>query len=74
MNKSIDRGIDEVKVKHPESGAMIDMASFLKQTYTDAFVVIQGDEIVYEKFFNGMYANQPHQMMSVTKSFGACSG
>ncbi len=74
IEKSVDRGIDKVKVKDPDSGAMKDMATYMKETYTDALVVIHGDKIVYEKFFNGMHANQPHQMMSVTKSFGGLLG
>jgi len=74
IGKSIDRGIDEVKVKDPDSGEMTDLATFMKKTYTDALVVIRGDSIVYEKFFNGMHPDQPHQMMSVTKSFGGLLG
>lgn len=74
IDKAIDKGIDEVKVKDPDSGAMTDMPTFLKKTYTDALVVIHGDKIVYEKFFNGMHANHPHQMMSVTKSFAGLLG
>jgi len=74
IGKAIDTGIDAVKVKDPKSGEMTDMAVFLKKTYTDALVVIHGDKIVYEKFFNGMHPNQPHQMMSVTKSFGGLLG
>jgi CubicO group peptidase (beta-lactamase class C family) len=74
ISKTIDWGIDKVKVKRQKTGAMMDMSRFLKETYTDAFLVIRGDEIVYEKFFNGMYADQPHQLMSVTKSFGGLLG
>jgi len=74
LNKSIDKGLDRIKIKDPETGAMTDMATFMKKTYTDALVVIDKDKIVYEKFFNGMNANQPHQMMSVTKSFGGLLG
>ena len=66
--------MDNVKVKDPDTGAMTDMGTYLKKTYTDALVVIHGDTIVYERFFNGMEANQPHQMMSVTKSFGGLLG
>ena len=72
--EAIDKGIGEVKVKEPGSGKMTDMATFMKKTYTDAMVVVQGDKIVYEKYFNGMHPNQPHQMMSVTKSFGGLLG
>lgn len=70
----IDKGIYSVVVKEPEHDAMADMATFMKKTYTDALLVIKGDTIVYEKFFNGMNANHPHQMMSVTKSFGGLLG
>lgn len=74
VDKAIDQGIDGVKVKDPKTGGMVDMATFLRETYTDALVVIHGDKIVYEKFLNGMNANQPHQMMSVTKSFAGLLG
>ncbi|MGD8413078.1 MAG: serine hydrolase [Candidatus Latescibacterota bacterium] len=73
-DKAIDEGINGVKVKHPGTGAMIDMATFLEESFTDALVVIRGDKIVYEKYFNGMNPNQPHQMMSVTKSFAGLLG
>jgi len=74
IDKAIDTGIDAVKVKDPDTGAMTELAVFLKKTYTDALVVVHGDRIVYEKYFNGMHPNQPHQMMSVTKSFGGLLG
>ncbi|MFA9396377.1 MAG: serine hydrolase domain-containing protein [Halodesulfovibrio sp.] len=74
IKKEINKGLDTVVVEEPGSDSMVDMATFMKKTYTDSLVVIQGDKIVYEKFFNGMNANQPHQMMSVTKSFGGLLG
>jgi CubicO group peptidase (beta-lactamase class C family) len=74
VEKAIDEGINGVKVKHPGTGAMIDMATFLEESHTDALVFTRGDKIVYEKYFNGMYPNQPHQMMSVTKSFAGLLG
>jgi CubicO group peptidase (beta-lactamase class C family) len=74
IDKTIDWQIDKVKVKEPGNGSMTDMATFMQKTYTDALVVIRGNNIVYEKFFNGMHPNQPHQMMSVTKSFGGLLG
>lgn len=72
--KSIDKEIEELKIKNPKTGELVDMATFLKETYTDAIVVLKGDKIVYEKFFNGMNPNQPHQMMSATKSFAGLLG
>ncbi len=74
IDKTIDWSLDELKIKEPGTGKTTDMATFMKKTYTDALVVIRGNNIVYEKFFNGMYPNQPHQMMSVTKSFGGLLG
>lgn len=74
LTVKIDKGIDSVVVKEPGKDAMADLATFMKKTYTDALLVIKGDTVVYEKFFNGMNANHPHQMMSVTKSFGGLLG
>jgi len=70
LPRAIDAGFEAgVKVDEPGAEAPADLATFLKKTYTDSIVVIHKDKIVYEKFLNGMHANQPHQMMSVTKSF-----
>ncbi len=46
----------------------------MKKTYGDALVVIHKDKIVHEDYLNGMSPDQPHQMMSVTKSFAGLLG
>ena len=74
ISRDIDEGIGSVSVKNPSTGNLVSMTTALRETYTDAFIVIKGEKIVYEKYFNGMHANQPHQMMSVTKSFGGLLG
>jgi CubicO group peptidase (beta-lactamase class C family) len=74
ISKTIDWSLEELKIEEPGTRAMTDMATFLKRTYADAIVVIRGNQIVYEKYFNGMNPNQPHQMMSVTRSFGGLLG
>jgi len=74
LSKTIDWSLEQLKIEEPGTGAMTDMATFLKKTYADAIVVIRGDQIVYERYLNGMSPNQPHQMMSVTKSFGGLLG
>lgn len=74
IDRRIDGSIDYLKVTHPGTGGTVDLATALKESYTDSIVVIHGDKIVYEKYFNGMHADQPHQMMSVTKSFGGLLG
>jgi len=75
LSKNIDSGLEDgVKIKEPGTGATKTMADFLKETWTDAIVVIRGDQIVYENYLNGMTPNTPHQMMSATKSFGGLLG
>ncbi len=75
LGKTIDWSFEGgVKVMEPGTGKTKNMADFLKETWTDAIVVIRGDQIVYENYFNGMTPNTPHQMMSATKSFGGLLG
>ena len=74
IKKEIDGAIERLIVKNPETGDMADMETYLKETYTDAIVVIHEGKIVYERFLNGMHSHQPHQMMSVTKSFAGLFG
>ena len=64
----IDRAIGGLGVPRPD-GEVADFPTFLRQTYTDAFLVTTPDTLVYEHYDNGMHATQPHQMMSCTKSF-----
>jgi CubicO group peptidase (beta-lactamase class C family) len=68
INRKIDGGIDTLKVKR-ENDEIVDMPTWLRESYTDSVVVIQGDTIVWERYLNGMNPNSAHQMMSVTKSF-----
>ncbi len=74
INKTIDRDIAGLKVKNPETGKLVDMDTYFKETYTDTLVVVKGNKVVFEKYLNGMDANHPHQMMSVTKSFAGLLG
>jgi len=75
LSKTIDWSFEDgVKVMEPGTGKTKSLADFLKETWTDAIVVIRGDQIVYENYLNGMTPNTPHQMMSATKSFGGLLG
>ena len=74
INKVIDTKIDTLKVKNPETSKLENMETYFKKTFTDTLVVIKGDTVVYEKYFNGMHADHAHQMMSVTKSFAGLMG
>lgn len=53
---------------------MSDLPTWMKETYTDALVVIHDGHVVWERYLNGMNADKPHQMMSVTKSFAGLFG
>ncbi|MCK5775926.1 MAG: serine hydrolase, partial [Bacteroidales bacterium] len=69
IERAIDKNISNLKIENPETGEKYDFDRFLKETYSDAFVVIHKNKVVYENYLNGMTADQPHQMMSCTKSF-----
>ena len=49
-------------------GSEISFDQFLNQSFTDGFIVIKDQEIVYERYLNGMNKNSKHILMSVSKS------
>ncbi len=61
--------IDEPGTEQPST-----IDAYMKKTYGDALIVVHKDRIVYEQYLNGMSPDQPHQMMSVTKSFAGLLG
>ncbi|MGI9329300.1 MAG: serine hydrolase domain-containing protein [Gammaproteobacteria bacterium] len=69
LPRKADKGIQGLMVTNPETGEKVDFDTYLKMTYSDALVVVEGDTLRHESYLNGMNADQPHQMMSVTKSF-----
>lgn len=52
-----------------DKGRSITVAEWLKQTYTDAIVVMHRGRVVYERYLNKMRPETPHLLFSVTKSF-----
>ena len=62
---------DDLKVIHPRNGICRSVQEILEQTYTDGFVVIHGDRIVYERYFNDMAPTTLHLSQSVAKSVTA---
>ena len=48
-----------------------DLDKFLESTDSTAFIVIQDDEILYEKYFNGYERDSINTSFSVAKSFGS---
>jgi|TARA_B100001094_G_scaffold311019_1_gene346245 CubicO group peptidase (beta-lactamase class C family) len=45
------------------------ISDMLKSTYTDAFLVLKGDELIFEEYFNEMNSSSLHLMNSISKSF-----
>lgn len=66
--RNIDPAIGRITVLR-EDGTAADFDTFLRQTFTDSLIVITKGQIVYERYLNGMTADQPHIMFSCTKSF-----
>lgn len=66
-----DQDLHEARVRSQfESDPEIDdLDAFLTNTGTQAFLVIQGDRILYEKYFNGTQRDSIVTSFSVAKSF-----
>jgi hypothetical protein len=52
-------------------GRTLSVDDWLRESYTDAFLVLHDGEIVYERYFNDQTPATRHLMFSVTKSFTA---
>lgn len=65
---AIDSAIAGLQVPRAD-GSLASFAQFQRETYTDSLLVATPERLVYEHYDNAMHAAQPHQMMSVTKSF-----
>ncbi|WP_053213769.1 serine hydrolase [Pseudomonas sp. Q12-87] len=51
-----------------ESGLSISVIEHLVASQTDGFLVLQGDTVLFERYFNGQRPEDRHVMFSVTKS------
>ena len=52
----------------PDSGEPLTLAQFLEETQTDGFVVLHRGRLIAEHYGNGMGPDDPHILMSVSKS------
>ncbi len=50
-------------------GREVNLESWLEAAYTDGLVVLQGGEVVFERYYNSQLPSTQHMMFSVTKSF-----
>ncbi len=70
-----NRMFDELSVSHPRDGREETLHSFLESTYTDGFIVLSKDQIIFERYYNSMTRKTLHLSQSVAKSItGAVCG
>jgi CubicO group peptidase (beta-lactamase class C family) len=60
--RSIDLRVD------PDSGEALDLDAFLRETDTDGMAIVHRGKLIFEHYANGMSAETPHILMSVSKS------
>lgn len=66
--------LDDIEVE-TEDGATQTVKQILDEGFTDGFVVLHRGAIVAERYAHGVEANEPHLLMSVSKSFtGSLAG
>ncbi len=68
LESAPDGRIGGLRIKGVD-GRRVALDEFLRQTYTDAFLVLHRGRVVYERYWNGMTASAPHTLFSMTKSF-----
>ena len=52
----------------PDSGEALGLDAFLQETSTDGLAILHRGKLVFERYANGMSAETPHILMSVSKS------
>ena len=62
---------DRLPVKHKRDGRDSTVIDTLLDTYTDGFIVIHNNEVVYERYLNDMTSSSLHLSQSVAKSVTA---
>lgn len=67
MFKQAPQPLDELHF-NSESGLSIRVIEHLVASQTDAFLVLQGDTVLFERYFNSQRPQDRHIMFSVTKS------
>ncbi len=68
VSMKISNHIDKIKLNHPINGNLITLPEYLIQTQTKAFLIIQNDTLVYEKYYEGYSKSSIHCTFSVSKS------
>lgn len=63
-----DRDLSKISFVDPVTQKPMSVAEMLDVTYTDGFLVLQRGHILVESYRNGLTAEQPHLLMSISKS------
>jgi len=63
-----ERDLSAITFDDPVSRRSITVAEMLESTYTDGLLVLKHGDIVAESYRNGLSPEQPHLLMSVSKS------
>ena len=69
QTKSVNNHFKNTKYIKELFSGNIDFEKFLERTQTTAFLVLQNDTIIYEKYSNGFNQNSTFTSFSVAKSF-----
>lgn len=69
--RQLGMSFEHLRVTHPRNGLQRTVPEILQHTYTDGFIVIHGETIVYERYFNDMRLSSEHLSQSVAKSVTA---
>jgi CubicO group peptidase (beta-lactamase class C family) len=60
--------LSKISFMDPVTHKSMTVAQMLDATYTDGFLVLQHGQILAETYRNGMTPDQPHMLMSISKS------
>ncbi|MEI6190558.1 MAG: serine hydrolase [Chitinophagia bacterium] len=69
QSKSITKAFESTDFLNKYYTENVDFNTLLERSQTTAFLVLQNDTIVYEKYFNGFYRNSIFTSFSIAKSF-----
>lgn len=67
LKENIDKNIGTLMLKDA-NGKNKTVNQILNENFTDGFLVLKGNEILYEKYFNGLSKDYQHIWFSATKS------
>ena len=59
---------DVSAIRYQFDGETRTIGAFLRSSYSDGLMVLRGEEILCESYFNGLTASTPHMLMSVSKA------